>query len=455
MTAYQVIERLAATDSKLEKEQIVIDAWMTGERQFFRGAQLAYDPLVTFGVTLLPNIGEADLDPSNPGDFTWDDFLALADKLRTRALTGHAARDALLDAAHRCHGPTWNGFYRRVLRKDFACGATDGTINRALGKLKGDPEAKSWLVPVFEAQLAHDAAKPPHNKKLVGKKMLDVKLDGVRLLTALDKRTGEITQFTRDGKVNDRFDLIRRSLEPLMEAIPFPVMLDGEVTGKSFQQLMTQLNRGKKVDTSTAKLALFDMVPLDDFHAGVCRIPQQDRHAGLTDLATSGLLGEVTGGRVYVVPKIMVDLDTPDGQFVFKSFNNDAIAAGYEGIMVKDPLAPYRTGRNAAWLKIKPVISLTMEVLEVLPGKAEGKRETGAGAFLLRCMYEGKPVRTKCGSGFSDENVREFWERRSELPGFFAEIEADALTLEQNGTEYSLRFPRFKGLRGFQPGEII
>jgi DNA ligase-1 len=47
-----------------------------------------------------------------------------------------------------------------------------------------------------------------------------------------------------------------------------------------------------------------------------------------------------------------------------------------------------------------------------------------------------------------------FWEAQEDLIGKIVEVRADAITQNQDGT-YSLRFPRFKGFRGFAPGEKI
>ena len=58
------------------------------------------------------------------------------------------------------------------------------------------------------------------------------------------------------------------------------------------------------------------------------------------------------------------------------------------------------------------------------------------------------------GSGFSDEHRIEYWSARDRLAGNVVEVRADAVTMNQDGT-YSLRFPRFKGFRGFVPGEKI
>ena len=48
----------------------------------------------------------------------------------------------------------------------------------------------------------------------------------------------------------------------------------------------------------------------------------------------------------------------------------------------------------------------------------------------------------------------EFWSSRADLLDRVVEVEADAVTQNQDGT-FSLRFPRFVRFRGFEPGEKI
>ena len=48
----------------------------------------------------------------------------------------------------------------------------------------------------------------------------------------------------------------------------------------------------------------------------------------------------------------------------------------------------------------------------------------------------------------------DYWNSRDALIGHLVEVRADAVTQNQDGT-YSLRFPRFKTFRGFEPGEKI
>lgn len=442
-----IINKLAQTASRIDKEQIILSAFMEGNREFFIAARLAYDPLITFGVAKVASVE----DDGTVGDYSFADFLALADKLYHRQLTGHAARDAIIDAALRCDAKVWNGFYRRILLKDLKAGVEDKTINKILTRING--EARDFLIPIFGCQLAHDGAKEEHAKKIRGTKMLDIKLDGVRLLSILDKEPNEVTQFTRNGKQNDNFDEIRGALSRVMAELPGSVMLDAEVTSKSFQQLMTQVNRRSEVDTSETRLALFDIVPLSDFRTGMCTITQENRHEMLASLAP--MIQRVTNGLVYVVPKVIVDLNTPEGQETFTQFNRDAIAAGYEGIMVKEPNAPYELKRSHAWLKIKPFIEVSLAVVGFEEGKADGKYKGTLGAIIFKGEDDGDQIEVNVGSGLSDELRKVIWENQDSYMGLIGEVRADAKTLERGGTVYSLRFPRFKAFRGFSPGEKI
>jgi DNA ligase-1 len=445
-----LLRNLASTTSRTEKEQFILDAWMKGERDFFKGCQLAYDILISFGVKKVPELGE---DDGAPGTFTFQDFLKLADKLHKRELTGNAAKEAMNEAALNSDFDTWNEFFRRILLKDMRGGFSESTVNKILEKVgKSDLDAMNYIVPVFSCQLAKDGADEANAKKVSGKKMLDVKLDGVRLLTVIDKEERTVIQYTRNGKLNTNFPHITKSLEPLLDLLPVSMVLDGEVVAKSFQELMTMVNRTKNNDSSTAKLALFDIIPLTDFKAGKCKMKQKDRHTVL-----SGLMGELqkhTAGTVYVIPKLSVDLNTPEGQKAFAEFNRDTVKAGYEGIMVKDPDSPYETKRTASWLKIKPFIEVSLTVVGFEEGT--GKNVGKLGAVIFEGEDDGRFIHVNVGGGFSDKDRDEIWTNRDNYMGFIGEVRADVLTQEQNSTDvWSLRFPRFKGWRGTQPGEKL
>ena len=73
---------------------------------------------------------------------------------------------------------------------------------------------------------------------IVGPKLIDPKLDGVRIITILDKEKGEVNQYSRDGRLNDNFPQITASMEKFLPYIKVSMVFDGEMISRNFQALM-------------------------------------------------------------------------------------------------------------------------------------------------------------------------------------------------------------------------
>jgi DNA ligase-1 len=443
-TPADVIQALQATNSRLDKEAIIQQAFDAGIQEFFLGAQLALDVMVTFGVKAVPLIEEDD----GEGSYTWQEFLQLVTQLRNRTLTGNAARDALRDAALRAPARDWNLFYRRVILKDLKCGTSEKTINSVLAK--NGKKGLALAVPVFSCQLAKPA--DDHPKKMAGPKLVDPKYDGIRILTVVEKN-GNVSQFTRNGLQNTNFAHICDQLRPLAHYLTESVVLDGEIISASFQSLMKQVNRKEDVNTQDSRLMLFDIIPLDKFQAGDYKVAQADRHASLCELIP--VLDELTDGRVSVVPKLSINLSTEEGKAKLAEFNKQVLSEGLEGVMIKDPTASYRTKRSDAWLKIKPFLTTDLTVVAVEQGTPDSKFANTMGALVCEGEDQGKQIRVNVGSGFSEELRDEIWNNRDTVVGRVVEIKGDALTMDQNLDTWSLRFPVFVQFRGWTPGEKI
>jgi DNA ligase-1 len=212
---------------------------------------------------------------------------------------------------------------------------------------------------------------------------------------------------------------------------------------------MKQVHRKSDVQANDSVLNLFDCIPLAMFKTGKWNFKQTDRSAHLSKFVETHR--EVLA-NVNVVGQELVDLDTEAGQKRYKEINAQAIAGGYEGIMLKDPNAGYECKRSVAWLKLKPFIEVTLGVTEVEEGT--GKNEGRLGALVCTGVDDGKDIRVNVGSGLSDEQRSDIWADRTSVIGQLVEVRADAVTQNQDGT-YSLRFPRFLRFRGFEAGEKI
>ena len=167
-----IIRSLEEHPSRLNKEDILRVAMEEQLDEFFEGVSMCLDNLYTFGVKQVPIKEEA-----GGQGLAWVNFKQLAESLYRRELTGHAARDAIQLAMGVATQGQWNDFYRRILIKDLRCGVSEKTVNNVAKKQKHP----KYAVPVFECMLAHDGAN--HEKKIAGKKLLEPKLDGVRVLT--------------------------------------------------------------------------------------------------------------------------------------------------------------------------------------------------------------------------------------------------------------------------------
>ena len=399
--------------------------------ELFEGFRMALDNLYTFGVKKVPTHG----GPDGQG-LPWAAFKELAHLLYTRQLTGHAARDAIELALSASTQVEWNNWYRRILIKDLRCGVSEKTINKI----------KKNAVPIFECMLAHDGAK--HEKKLVGKKLLEPKFDGARCLTVVNAENRTVTQFTRNGNVLENFGHITAELEKHIDLFERSYVIDGEMVSSSFQALMKQVHRKENVQAGDAILMAFDIIPLAEFKLGFSTMGQRRRSALLRNF--KHVFDKC--GNIELTEQKEIDLDTYVGELEFKEFNRNMIEQGFEGIMVKDVDAQYECKRSHSWLKIKPFIEVSLEVTAVEEGT--GRNEGRLGALVCEGTDDGKSIQVDVGGGFSDDQRKEFWFNKDSVPGQIVEVRADAITLNQDGT-YSLRFPRFLRFRGFKKGEKI
>jgi DNA ligase-1 len=429
---------LESHPSRLNKEAIIESIAQSGNKEFFEGCRLALDPMITFGIKQVPEKTDED-----GAGLPWDSFTLALTGFVTRQVTGNTARDMIQAMMKSATKKEWNGWYRRILIKDLRCGTSEKTINKVVEKKYAD-----YAIPVFGCQLAHDSAN--HESKVSGKKLIEVKLDGVRVLTIV-RSDGRVDMFSRNGKELVNFPHIVEQLSAVVKTHGtdknIDVVLDGEIMSSSFQDLMKQVHRKDNVEAGDAILNLFDVIPLEEFEKGFWDKSQTARsdmiyywHKTYKDMLPN----------VSVVGHELVDLDTLEGQTRYKEINAKAIAGGYEGIMLKDPEAPYECKRSVAWLKLKPFIEVSLTVVTTEEGT--GKNVGKMGALVCEGIDDGKSIRVNVGSGFTDEQRDEFWSCR--VDGQIVEVRADAVTQNQDGT-YSLRFPRFKGFRGFKVGEKL
>lgn len=119
------------------------------------------------------------------------------------------------------------------------------------------------------------------------------------------------------------------------------------------------------------------------------------------------------------------------GQIV--SFMNEVCLGGGEGVILRDPTAPYVFGRTDSLLKHKPVRDLDAVVVAHEGGR--GRLAGSLGALVCRVVETG--VEFRIGTGFSDAH-------RDEPPAIGTTVVVQYQELTKRGLP---RFARFAGVR--------
>jgi DNA ligase-1 len=240
-------------------------------------------------------------------------------------------------------------------------------------------------------------------EKLAGKQIIfEVKYDGARLQIHLKAgRPAEIKLYSR--RLNDDSAAMPDVAEALRQAWKGgDAILEGEVVAfdpalkekQAFQAVLMRLGRVHNIEEKVREiplvLYLFDLLYYDG--KDLMDQPQSERRKRLKKLFRST-------GRVKMTDEIVSDKLKDEEKF-FKQ----ALHAKHEGLMAKDPGAPYVPGkRTDYWMKVKPAFE-TLDVV-VVGGIWGSGRRRGLLSSLIVAIRDKGEFKTvgKVGTGFSEE----------------------------------------------------
>ncbi len=291
----------------------------------------------------------------------------------------------------------------------------------------------------------------------IGTAAVEWKFDGARV--QIHKEGDNVTLFSR------RLENITDSLPDIVEAVRENIkadsaILDGEAVAidengrpRAFQDILKRFRRKYDVQSTALEipliLDLFDIMYLDGEE--LLDLPLVERRAKLAEHV-------INDARIKVDTQYLTD----DPDEILKIYN-DALKAGHEGVMIKNPESPYSPGkRGKNWLKKKPV----METLDLVVIGAEwgyGRRTSFLGSYALACHDPDTgsflPV-GRVATGFSDEQLAELTEMFSDLivmesgteveirPEIIFEVAFEEIQKSVNyESGYALRFPRLVNVR--------
>jgi DNA ligase 1 len=271
------------------------------------------------------------------------------------------------------------------------------------------------------------------------------KLDGIRI--QIHRRGDEVAVYTRNG--ND----ITHALPGIVAAVrELPVrqaVLDGEALWMSEDGPAAFQDTVSRIDAEAAPEGivtfLFDLLHLDG--EDLLDAPLEERAARLEAVAPQ-----------HVIPRTLTS-DPAEGEGVLE----EALAAGHEGVVVKDAASPYVAGRRGkAWRKVKPVQTYDLVVLgaEWGHGRRQGRlsnlhlgaRDPATGGFTM----VGKTFK-----GLTDEllawQTEELLARETERRGIAVFVRPELVVeIALDGVQASTRYPggvalRFARVKRYRP----
>ena len=284
------------------------------------------------------------------------------------------------------------------------------------------------------------------------------KFDGARL--QIHKKGDSIRLYSR------RLEDVTRSLPDVVKTVSAAVtaedaVLDGEAVAidesgnpRPFQDILRRFRRKYDVETTSRDIPihvnLFDLLYADG--KSYIEEPLTERRKKLSQIIKPDAAG-------ISVDALTVTSDPEKAAEIYQA----ALAAGHEGVMIKNPNSPYSPGkRGKNWLKKKPVMD-TLDLVVIGGEWGSGKRKNKIGSYVLACFDNIKNVFLelgRVGTGLSDDLLDSLTDQFSDLieaedgvslkikPEIVFEIAFEEIQVSPNyPAGYALRFPRLVRVR--------
>ena len=309
-------------------------------------------------------------------------------------------------------------FYEQMITKSFRLGADAKVVNKCIPN----------LIPTWEVMLGTsiEHCKLPENTWF----SLSQKLNGNRCTYY----NGEF--YTRQNKKYIGLDHIKADIEKIPNAKDF--VFDGELVYKNDEGLSdsaafqrgTGIANNKSENKEKLKLVIFDVLPKEDFDNKISKDTYKTRKQHLLNLK------QYETENIEIVKMFYEGTDQSEiWKWLDYCEQNDI-----EGCMLNLD-APYECKRTKNLMKIKKFYDFDLQIIGYEEGTGRNKGKLGA--FVVD--YKGNKVNV--GSGFSDQERKDFWQNRDELIGRVITVKYKEISKDKKTGLESLQFPIYCGMR--------
>ena len=421
------IAKAAGTNAKIEiLKEVKNDKDL--ERDFLRIVSATLNPYINF------YIKSYKLTDEGSNKITDSESLEVLRKISSREVTGNAAKKLLETMGNSLH---WQDqlILQKIIAKKFNNGISTTTIN------------KIWpgKIPVFNVMLCH-----PLNERSIKEIkfpcFVQVKYDAARV-TVIAKEN-KVRYFTRNGKEylieNAKLDKVFTDMLGMLNVKA--AVFDGELykAGSdrvSSNSVATKFVRGtaSKTDSENVSIVLWDLITFEDFIAGKSKIPYEKRLNQLDRILHTFNNNSNYNHVTVAATEVFTNLDD------IREYNAKLIAAGEEGVIIKNYDGIWEAKRSYQSIKMKEELETELRVVGVAGGLGKYVNLCGA----LQCESEDGLVTVSVGTGLTDARREEFKPNPNKTPEIIGKI----ITVRHNGIikdvhgNHSLYLPRFIEVR--------
>ena len=412
----EIFDQLQATNSKLEKQRIIREN---------KDNQLFTDTLVfLLSPYILTGISEKKINKKVSAVrgviISWENAVEYLSNHNTG--TDHDI--ALVQSFINQQPENMRDFYKGLITKSIKLGCDAKTVNKVLGKN---------FIPTFEIMLANKYFDKPERVK--GNFTLTEKLDGFRLATII--HNDKIEFYSRQGQLVEGLIEVEEDMKEFCKVNKIHnAFFDGELVAVNCEELSSDENY--KIVTKTArskgikrglKYNIFDTLRYEDFVSQKCDTEYYKRRC---------LLNELSKNINFVHINILPILYNGDDTEMIMEYFNKARESHKEGIMINLDNGMYEFKRSNNLLKVKVMQDADLHIVDIYEGT--GKNKDKLGGIIVEFIYEGNTYRCECGSGFSDDERVDYWNKSEKILNKIATIQYFEISKNDDGG-YGLRFP--------------
>ncbi len=396
-------------------------------------------------------------------------FLDLLQALSSRTLTGNSAQEAVTNTLA-LYPKEVAEKLELVLEKDLKAGFSEDTYNLVLlavgegdtsetnikrikklldngskDAFKNNPNYAD-LVPTFEVMLADKCEEPEEFlERLKFPAQADFKYDGQRNIAFVcagkpvenRARSGKLSEHL-ENLFDDEAEKLRQHLLETYGPEWNDIVIDGEAFAQDFTQTINAKKDGNDEAKAAMKLRVFFVMPLSHWKAQQTNITMRENRLRLRKA-----LGAIDSTKLL----LSQGREVSDYEDMVAYCNEVIDTYKQEGLIVKNWDAVYQWDRTIDWCKVKRFYDVDARVTGFYMGRKKSRLEKTVGGLVVEGRDEqGKPFRTKVGSGFSDkdrDHIRDNWHL---YDGSTAVITYQEMSLAKGETIYALRFPTIKQL---------